>query len=152
MGFWLLTFDSVCAGKERKKEPKNLMNPAKEVKELNIKGNRIWAVLARTAEERALGLMFRTYLAPDSGMLFVFEKEETLRFWMKNTYIPLAIAFIDSRGVITDILEMMPLDTLTPYTSSKPVRYALEVNSGWFFLNNISPGDTVVELLPPLHL
>lgn len=90
--------------------------------------------------------MFRNYLAPDSGMLFIFEKEETLRFWMKNTYIPLAIAFIDAKGVITDILEMIPLDTITPYTSSKPALYALEVNSDWFFLNNISTNDTVFGL------
>lgn len=149
--FGLLTFSAVCAQKKRQKEPKNVTDTAREVKELYIKGNRIFATLAKTPEERALGLMFRTYLAPDSGMLFVFEKEETLRFWMKNTYIPLAIAFIDANGVITDILEMTPLDTITPYTSSKPVRYALEVNADWFFLNNITPNDTVLGLPMPLR-
>lgn len=113
------------------------------VAEVIIKGNRLWAEVVDTPEKQAQGLMFRPVLAPDSGMLFVFERDDTLRFWMKNTYIPLAIAFIDANRVITDILEMIPLDTQTIYASSKPVRYALEVNSGWFFSHRIGVGDTV---------
>lgn len=65
---------------------------------------------------------------------------------MKNTYIPLSIAFIDGEGVITDIREMAPLDTATRYESSRPARYALEANSGWFFAHGIKPGDTVFNL------
>lgn len=120
--------------------------PSKPVVILNIKGNRIIAEVAATPEDRALGLMFRTALHPDSGMIFVFENEQPLRFWMKNTYIPLSIAFIDEDGVITDIREMAPLDTFTRYESSRPARYALEANSGWFFAHGIKPGDMVFNL------
>lgn len=118
----------------------------KRVLGLDIKRKRIWVEVVSEEEERTQGLMFRIQLASDSGMLFVFEQDETLSFWMKNTYIPLAIAFIDSVGVITDIFEMQPLDTTSRYRSSKPVRYALEVNSGWFFAHGIKPGDTVLGI------
>lgn len=125
--------------------------PAKPAVVLNIKGNQIIAEVAATPEDRALGLMFRTALHPDSGMIFVFENEQPLRFWMKNTYIPLSIAFIDEDGVITDILEMAPLDTITRYESSRPARYALEANSGWFFARGIKPGDIVCNLPEGCH-
>ncbi|MBM3331963.1 DUF192 domain-containing protein [candidate division WOR-3 bacterium] len=87
--------------------------------------------------------MFRRSMAPDSGMLFVFDSNDLQRFWMKNTLIPLSIAFITSDSLITDILEMAPLDTTTPYSSTRPVLYALEMNSGWFQSKGIKPGDTV---------
>lgn len=87
--------------------------------------------------------MFRQSLAPDSGMLFVFDSDEPRSFWMYNTYIPLSIAFIDSAGLIINILEMRPMDTTIRYLSERPARYALEMNSGWFVANSIKPGDTV---------
>jgi uncharacterized membrane protein (UPF0127 family) len=90
--------------------------------------------------------MYRRSLAPDSGMLFVFQQPETLRFWMKNTYIPLSIAYIDSKAVITDILEMAPLDTTTPYLASRAALYALEMNPGWFETHTIKPGDTILGI------
>lgn len=90
--------------------------------------------------------MFRRSLAQDSGMLFAFDEDEIQHFWMKNTLIPLSIAFITRDSLISNILEMAPLDTTTPYVSSKPVRYALEMNSGWFETRGIKPGDTVREL------
>jgi uncharacterized membrane protein (UPF0127 family) len=92
--------------------------------------------------------MFRRSLAPDSGMLFVFDSPEFQRFWMKNTLIPLSIAFIARDSVISDILEMAPLDTTTPYISTKLARYALEMNAGWFQSHDIRPGDTVRGLQP----
>ncbi|MEO0080152.1 MAG: DUF192 domain-containing protein [candidate division WOR-3 bacterium] len=113
---------------------------------LEIGGRTAYAELAQTPETRALGLMFRQSLAPDSGMLFVFEQDDTYRFWMKNTLIPLSIAFIDRNGIITDILEMAPHDTTSRYLPSRPIRYALEMNSGWFQLQGIRPGDTVSGL------
>jgi uncharacterized membrane protein (UPF0127 family) len=82
-------------------------------------------------------------MAPDSGMLFVFDSDDFQRFWMKNTLIPLSIAYVTRDSLITDILEMAPLDTTTPYRSSRAVRYALEMNSGWFQTRGIKPGDTV---------
>jgi len=87
--------------------------------------------------------MYRSSLAPDSGMLFVFDTVDYQRFWMKNTLIPLSIAFITRDSLITDIMEMAPLDTTTPCHSSKPVLYALEMNSGWFQSRGIKPGDVV---------
>ena len=116
--------------------------------ELRIKDAHVFAEVVTRPEDRNLGLMFRRSLAPDSGMLFVFDTDDFQRFWMKNTIIPLSIAFITNDSLITDILEMAPLDTTTPYLSSKAVRYAIEMNSGWFQTHGIKPGDTVRGLSP----
>ncbi len=92
--------------------------------------------------ERARGLMYRTALGEDRGMLFVYPEEQELSFWMKNTLIPLSIAYIDSRGRINDILDMKPLDDRPPhYVSSEPVQYALEVNQGFFEERGVRVGD-----------
>lgn len=98
--------------------------------------------LARTPEERARGLMRRKSLADGEGMLFIFERDETLSFWMKDTLIPLSIAFIASDGRIVEIRDMRPLD-LNPVKSGRSVRYALEVPQGWFERAGVKPGDTV---------
>jgi uncharacterized protein len=98
--------------------------------------------IADDTSERGLGLMYRTALAEDRGMLFVFPGEERLSFWMKNTLIPLSIAFIDSEGRIVDIQDMKPLDDDPPsYVSAKPAKYALEVNQGFFEERGIKVGD-----------
>ncbi len=98
--------------------------------------------IADDASERALGLMYRTALAEDHGMLFVFPSEDKLSFWMKDTLIPLSIAFIDSEGRIVDLQDMKPLDDDPPsYVSAKPARYALEVNQGFFEERSIEVGD-----------
>ncbi len=99
--------------------------------------------IARTEKQRSRGLMFRKSLDENRGMLFFFEGDEYLHFWMKNTYIPLSIAYIDSNGTITEILDMEPLDETRAYPSKKPSRYALEMNRGWFRKNGISPGCIV---------
>jgi uncharacterized membrane protein (UPF0127 family) len=92
--------------------------------------------------ERMRGLMYRTALGESRGMLFVFPKEELLSFWMKNTSIPLSIAYIDSDGRITDILDMKPFDDKPPhYVSSEPVQYALEVNQGFFDEHGVKVGN-----------
>ncbi|MDR2521677.1 MAG: DUF192 domain-containing protein [Spirochaetaceae bacterium] len=98
------------------------------------------AELARTETERSRGLMFRKKLAGGSGMLFVYDRDDRLSFWMKNTSIPLSIAFISKTGEIIDILNMTPYRT-TPVQSSRSVRYALEVPQGWFTQNGIQTGD-----------
>ncbi len=98
--------------------------------------------IADTDEERQTGLMGRTALAEDAGMLFVFDVEQQLSFWMKDTLIPLSIAFIDSEGRIVDIQNMQPLDE-TPHPSAAPAQYALEVNQGFFEARGIQVGDTV---------
>ncbi|MGB3632459.1 MAG: DUF192 domain-containing protein, partial [Rubrobacteraceae bacterium] len=90
----------------------------------------------------AQGLMNRTSLGEDRGMLFVFEEEATLSFWMKNTLIPLSVAYIDSEGRIVDIQKMEPLDDDPPhYASAEPAQYALEVNQGFFEERGVEVGD-----------
>ena len=91
--------------------------------------------------ERQRGLMERTELAENVGMLFVFEQQQQLSFWMKNTLIPLSVAYMDSEGRIIDVQDMEPLDT-TPHPSAEPAMYALEVNQGFYEERGIEVGDT----------
>ena len=99
--------------------------------------------LARSEEEHKQGLMYRKSLAEGKGMLFIFDRDQVLSFWMKNTNIPLSIAFISSEGRIIEIKDMQPHD-LNTVSSSRSVRYALEVPQGWFNRANVNPGDTLV--------
>jgi len=98
--------------------------------------------IARTDEERSKGLMYRKQLPDGEGMLFVFDRDQQLSFWMKNTIIPLSIAFIASDGFIIEIKDMQPND-LNSVRSSRSVRYALEVPQGWFQRVNVRHGDIV---------
>jgi uncharacterized membrane protein (UPF0127 family) len=100
------------------------------------------AELARTEDQRLNGLMYRKKLEDGKGMLFIFETDQVLSFWMKNTSIPLSIAFIAYDGTITDIINMYPHNT-TSVHSSRMVRYALEVPQGWFSAAGVKPGDRV---------
>jgi uncharacterized membrane protein (UPF0127 family) len=109
---------------------------------LTINGHKITVEVATTPDERATGLMNRFSLQPDHGMLFVFEKPEPLSFWMKNTYIPLSIAFIDGGGRIVNIEDMAP-QTETTHWSRGPALYALEMRKGWFVERGIKTGDRV---------
>ena len=99
--------------------------------------------VAKTPPAREKGLMFRTSLGESEGMLFVFDKEENLNFWMKNTYIPLDIAYINKKGIINEIYYMAPVDISKIYSSVKPAMYALEVNAGWFSKNKIRIGAKI---------
>jgi uncharacterized membrane protein (UPF0127 family) len=105
------------------------------------------AELARTAEERERGLMFRETLAGGEGMLFIFDRDQILSFWMKNTLLPLSVAYIASDGRILEIHDMRPGD-LRPVQGRRSARYALEVPQGWFAETGVSPGDRVT--LPDL--
>ncbi|MCL2800207.1 MAG: DUF192 domain-containing protein [Treponema sp.] len=100
------------------------------------------AEIARTPEEHMQGLMFREKLPDGEGMLFIFETDRILSFWMKNTLVPLSIAYITSEGIIIDIKNMYPHDTTSVY-SSRSVRYALEVPQGWFSRVGVKEGDRV---------
>lgn len=104
--------------------------------------------LASTIEQRQRGLMFRESLDDDVGMLFVFPDDALRSFWMKDTSIPLSIAFLDGEGRILNILDMAPFDT-SAYFSAGPARYALEVNQGWFAQRAITPGMYCEFVLPP---
>ncbi|MCL2805616.1 MAG: DUF192 domain-containing protein [Treponema sp.] len=100
------------------------------------------AELAVTQEEHSKGLMFRKSLPDGEGMLFISQRDEIKSFWMKNTIIPLSIAYITYDGRITDIKDMYPNDT-NSVKSSRSVRYALEVPQGWFTRVGVKVGDIV---------
>jgi uncharacterized membrane protein (UPF0127 family) len=100
----------------------------------------IKAEIARTDDQRSRGLMGRRSLADGEGMLFVFEQDRILSFWMKNTLIPLSIAYLAYDGRILEIHDMEP-QSLNPVKSSRSARYALEVPQGWFSRAGISIGD-----------
>lgn len=88
---------------------------------------------------RATGLMHRESLAPNAGMLFIFDQYGRHCMWMKNTLIPLSVAFLDDQGAIVNIAHMEP-HSEEPHCAARPVRYALEMNRGWFAARGIEPG------------
>lgn len=98
--------------------------------------------LALTQEQQQKGFMERKNIPDGTGMLFVFEKDQILSFWMKNTPTALSIAYIDSKGVIRNIFDMSPF-SLETIQSTVSVRYALEVPQGWFSANGITTGDAI---------
>ena len=107
---------------------------------LNAGIHNINAELAATPEQREIGLMFRSAMAPNDGMLFVFERPGQQCFWMKNTLLPLSIAFVADDGSIVNIDDMKP-QTLDSHCSVQPVRYVLEMNKGWFAKKGIKAGS-----------
>lgn len=104
--------------------------------------------LAQSPQARARGLMHRESLCDDCGMLFVYSEPRLLSMWMKNTLIPLDVAFADKEGKILVIKPMQPHD-LTPVGSEQPAIYAWEMNQGWFKANNIKAGDHMEVIYPP---
>ena len=118
------------------------------VKELMIKRSdgiyvTVQAEMAVEEEERNYGFMNRKKIPDGTGMLFVFEKDQILSFWMKNTPSPLSIAYLDSEGVIKNIYDMKPY-SLEPIVSTVSCRYALEVPQGWYSRAGIRVGDKVL--------
>jgi uncharacterized protein len=116
-------------------EPQNL--PAIT---LNAGIYNIRAQVARTAEQREIGLMFRQNMPVGEGMLFIFEDDAQQCFWMKNTLIPLAVAFIADDGTVVNTDEMKA-QTLDSHCSTRPVKYVLEMNQGWFAKRGIKSGS-----------
>jgi uncharacterized membrane protein (UPF0127 family) len=110
----------------------------------------IRAEVANTFETRAQGLMFRKHLGPNEGMLFVFPQAEAHCMWMKNTLIPLSVAFMDDQGKIVSISEMRP-QTETSHCAAAPASFALEMTGGWFAAKGLKPGATLlgVTKAPP---
>ena len=115
--------------------------------QLTIGPHKLVAEVARTPDQLTVGLMNRFSLKPDHGMLFVYERNEPLSFWMRNTYIPLSIAFIAPDGRIINIEDMKPQSDQTHW-SRGPAMYALEMKKGWFAERGIGPG-AVVKGIPP---
>ena len=99
----------------------------------------IQAELAQTPDQRSIGLMHRNAMGSNEGMLFVFERPAQQCFWMKNTLLPLSIAFLAEDGSVVNIADMQP-QTLDSHCSDKPVRFTLEMNQGWFAKRGIGPG------------
>ena len=99
----------------------------------------IQAQVAATPEQRSTGLMFRTEMPANEGMLFVFEQASQQCFWMKNTLIPLTAAFVADDGTLVNLVDMKP-QSLDSHCSTAPVRYVLEMNQGWFAKRGIKAG------------
>ncbi len=112
--------------------------------EARLGSKKIVIEVADTPEKREKGLMHRRTMDQDRGMLFVFDFEQTLTFWMKNTLIPLSIGYLDSNLRLFEVLDMQPepltVIELRRYPSRKPARFALEMNQGWFKRNKIELG------------
>ena len=102
--------------------------------------HQIDAQVASTMEQRMTGLMHRKEMPQHEGMLFVFESPAQQCFWMKNTLLPLSIAFLADDGTIVNLSEMKP-QSLDSHCSARPVRYVLEMNTGWFSKKGIKAGD-----------
>jgi uncharacterized membrane protein (UPF0127 family) len=113
--------------------------------ELKVGGHRLVAEVAANSETRTTGLMNRFSLKPDHGMLFVFDAPQPLAFWMRNTYVPLSIAFIDANGRILNIDDMAPRTDDT-HPSKGAALYAVEMKKGWFADHNVRAGDRVEGL------
>ena len=106
---------------------------------LNAGIHNIVAEVAQRPEERAIGLMHRPSMPANHGMLFIFEQPAQQCFWMKNTLLPLSIAFLADDGSVVNIEDMAP-QSLDAHCPAKPVRYALEMNQGWFAKRGVKPG------------
>jgi uncharacterized membrane protein (UPF0127 family) len=115
------------------------------VRQLRISHHTFSVEVAHTEPARVQGLMFRQSLGENDGMLFVFSHPERYSMWMMNTDIPLSVAFLDEKGVILNIADMMPR-TATAHSSAGAAKYALEMNLGWFASRNVRPGQRIEGL------
>ena len=120
---------------------REMLNDSNLVK-IEVEDFPIFVELASTPATRERGLSHRQNLAPDHGMLFCYEKPEVMSFWMRNTPIPLSIAFIGENGVIEQISDLEP-NSEKSISSRSPCRWALETNRGWFTERGLQPGSRV---------
>lgn len=119
-----------------------LAQSAMPVLELTAGFHRIEAEVAANDQNRQVGLMNRKAMPPQHGMLFVFNHENTHCMWMRNTLLPLSVAFMDASGTIINIEDMQP-QTEDNHCARRPARYALEMNIGWFAQRGIRPGTKI---------
>lgn len=119
-------------------------NSSLELMPLHIGDAAILAEIADTARHRQIGLMHRRFMPEHRGMLFVFKEPQTLCFWMRNTLIPLSIAYLDEHAKVIDIFDMQPLDE-SSVCSTAPAQFALEVNQGWFEHHQVKVGDQLQQ-------
>jgi len=116
---------------------------------VQIRGHVLHVEVAVSEAEQARGLMYRKSLPSDGGMLFVYPSPRTVHYWMRNTFIPLSIAFIGSDRRIINMADMAPNNSTRTYSSRGPCQYVLEVNQGWFKKHGVQPGDRVEFKWPP---
>lgn len=119
--------------------------PALKAMAVMVGTHALMVEVAVTEGQRARGLMFRKSMPRNVGMLFTFDEPGYHAMWMKNTLIPLSVAFLDSEGRILNILDMEP-ETLDPHAAAGPARYAIETNKGWFAERGIKAGEKVTGL------
>lgn len=112
---------------------------------LDVAGKPVIAEIAATYLQRQAGLQHRDTMGPDEGMLFVYTEEKPRSFWMKDTYLPLTIAYADRKGVIVKIADMTPLDE-SNVQSLFPAMYALEMNKGWYAAHGVVEGDKISNI------
>jgi len=132
-----------CAAQPADGKPQSL-----PISKIQVGAYPVSAEVAQTPDQRSLGLMFRFSLPADHGMLFVFPEPQPLGFWMRNTYIPLSIAYIDADGRIVNVADMAPRDE-SSHPSNGLALYALEMRKGWFAEKGLGPGARVTGLPPP---
>ncbi len=121
------------------------VNPAQmSLTKLKLGGKELTLLIAETDEQRAQGLMGIEKMEENNGMIFTYPAPVTkLCMWMKDTKIPLDVAFIDGNGKIVNIETMKPMTTDNHCNTGGPIFYALEMNAGWFAKNNVKPGDAL---------
>ena len=124
-----------------KKEPESQNYSFDEYFKLSIEDNDFFAQIAITPEELSQGLMFRNNLDKNRGMLFAFNNPKKMSFWMKNVPIPLDIGYFDSNGRLIEIHSLYPYDEKPVFSRSHTIRYALEMNQGWYNRNKIKTGS-----------
>ncbi len=129
-----------CSGKSSQVGAMDKPNPKLPTATIRSGEISLEVEIASTEEQRNKGLMFRKSLAEGKGMLFVFESDQKMAFWMKNTSIPLSLAYIGSDGTIFQIIDLVPFSE-DPQLSQRSIRYALEVPQGWFAKVGIDVGD-----------
>ena len=118
---------------------------------ISVGGHSVRVEVAHTYETRQRGLMHRDSLGQGTGMLFIYKDSKPRGFWMKNTRIPLSIAYANSLGEIVHIADMTPLST-ERVSSLSPAKYALEMNQGWFEQNGIAKGDKITKIPTDLEV
>lgn len=119
--------------------------PQLPIVELFAGMHRIEAEVAATPQSRQIGLMHRSFMAPQRGMLFVFTESLPHCMWMRNTLLPLSVAFLDEKGSIINVEDMQP-KTEVNHCASRPARYALEMNLGWFRSRGLGSGATLTGI------
>jgi uncharacterized membrane protein (UPF0127 family) len=139
--YFLLT---ACAQTGEQAEP-SANSPQSQLPTITLQAgkNHIHSEVAKTPDQLSRGLMFRTKLGDNDGMLFVLE-EGPAQFWMANTGIPLSLAYLDREGKILEIHDLVPYDVHRVNSESQAVAYALEMNKNWFVLNHVGTGETII--------